>query len=276
MAISKGVVHVAESHDTIPNSTTSTDAVSTNTAHGVPGPGIFITFEGGEGAGKTTHITFLATRLREMGYEVLCLREPGGTAIGEALRSLVLDPANTDMADETELLIYEAARAQIIKEVIIPALARGAVVLLDRFYDSTIAYQVYGRGLPLAFVRQANTFACQGIHPCRTILLTANASAEVGLERATHHGQADRLEQAGADFHARVNAAFRHIAQENPQRVRVVSSAGAKDETARAIFKELADIFKWDASSKVWAPGYFEPILERDTGEKAQISLGAE
>ena len=116
------------------------------------GPGIFITFEGGDGAGKTTHITFLAECLRKMGHEVLCLREPGGTAIGEALRSIVLDPENSAMSDQAELLIYEAARAQIVKETIIPALARGAVVLLDRFYDSTVAYQAYGRGLPVSFV----------------------------------------------------------------------------------------------------------------------------
>lgn len=238
------------------------------------GPGIFITFEGGDGAGKTTHITFLANCLRKMGYEVLCLREPGGTAIGEVLRSLVLDPKNSNMSDETELLIYEAARAQIVKEVIIPALARGAVVLLDRFYDSTIAYQAYGRGLPLSFVRQANSFACQGVHPCRTILLTTQAPAEVGLDRATHHSGADRLEQAGADFHARVNAAFMHLASENPQRIRVVSSAGEKDETARAIFKELADVFGWDGSSQVWKPGFFKPLLDRPSDEKAQISLG--
>ncbi len=180
------------------------------------GPGIFITFEGGDGAGKTTHITFLAERLRKMGYEVLCLREPGGTAIGEALRSIVLNPENSAMSDQAELLIYEAARAQIVKETIIPALARGAVVLLDRFYDSTVAYQAYGRGLPVSFVHQANVFACQGVHPCRTILLTTEAPAEEGLERATHHGDADRLEQAGADFHARVNSAFMRIAAETP------------------------------------------------------------
>lgn len=238
------------------------------------GPGIFITFEGGDGAGKTTHITFLANTLRAMGHEVLCLREPGGTSVGESLRSIVLDPANTELSDQSELLIYEAARAQIVKEVIIPALARGAVVLLDRFYDSTVAYQAYGRGLPVAFVHQANAFACQGTHPCRTILLTTESSAEEGLERATHHGDADRLEQAGASFHARVNSAFMRIAAENPQRIRVVSSAGAKDETARAIFTELADVFGWDPDSEVWKPGFFQPILERNTDEKAQISLG--
>lgn len=248
----------------------------TSTQENSTGPGIFITFEGGDGAGKTTHITFLASCLRKMGYEVLCLREPGGTVIGESLRQIVLDPANSDMSDQTELLIYEAARAQIVKEVIIPALARGAVVLLDRFYDSTIAYQAYGRGLPLSFVRQANIFACQGVHPCRTILLTTESSAEVGLDRATHHGDADRLEQACADFHARVNAAFLNLAAENPARIRVVSSAGAKDETARAIFSELADVFNWGPASEVWKQGYFDPILKRDTSAKVQISLGEE
>lgn len=238
------------------------------------GPGILITFEGGEGAGKTTHITFLAGCLRKMGYEVLCLREPGGTSVGESLRSIVLNPENADLCDQAELLIYEAARAQIIKEVVIPALARGAVVLLDRFYDSTVAYQVYGRGLPEAFVRQANAFACQGVHPCRTILLSTESSAEDSLYRATHHGDADRLEQAGADFHARVNAAFKRIATDNPERIRVVSSAGAKDATARQIFTELKDVFGWDESSEVWKPGYFEAILDRPTDKKADISLG--
>lgn len=237
------------------------------------GPGILITFEGGEGAGKTTHITFLAACLRSMGYEVLCLREPGGTGIGEKLRELVLDPGNTAMADETELLVYEAARAQIVKETIVPALARGAVVLLDRFYDSTVAYQVYGRGLSDSFVRQANAFACQGVHPCRTILLTPEASVEESLDRATHHGNPDRLEQAGTDFHARVNNGFLRIASENPERVRVVSSAGPKDETARLIFFELKDIFGWTADSNVWDPDFFKPILLRNTDEKATISL---
>jgi dTMP kinase len=238
------------------------------------GPGILITFEGGEGAGKTTHITFLASCLRAMGREVLCLREPGGTSIGESIRSLVLDPENSNMSDQAELLLYEAARAQIVKEVLIPALSRGAVVLLDRFYDSTIAYQVYGRGLPEDFVRQANGFACQGVHPCRTILLTTDSSAEEGLLRATHHGDADRLELEGADFHTRVNQAFFRIAAENPERVRVVSSSGPKDETARNIFMELKDVFGWSESSDILKPEFFKAINERSTDHKAQISDG--
>ena len=245
-------------------SDTSTEAI---------GPGIFITFEGGEGAGKTTHIMFLASVLEAMGYEVLCLREPGGTPIGEGLRDIVLDPENANMSDRTELLIYEAARAQIVKEIIIPALARGAVVLLDRFYDSTIAYQVYGRGLPEKFVRQANSFACQGVHPCRTILLTTESTPEEGLERATHHSGADRLEQAGVEFHARVNAGFKHLAAENTERIRVVSSASPKEETARKVFFELKDIFGWGEDSFVWEPDFFNAIHERNTDQKARITL---
>lgn len=146
-------------------------------------------------------------------------------------------------------------------------------MLLDRFYDSTIAYQVYGRGLPMSFVRQANSFACQGVHPCRTILLTTGASAEEGLERATHHGDADRLEQAGTSFHARVNNGFLAIAAENPERIRVVNSSGTKDETARAIFTQIKDIFGWGSDSFVWKEGFFDPILQRDTSEKARIDL---
>ena len=184
--------------------------------------GIFITFEGGEGAGKTTHIRFLSETLRAHGREVLCLREPGGTEVGEQLRAVVLDPANGGMSDEAELLIYEAARAQLMAQVIAPALARGAVVLCDRFTDSTVAYQAYGRGLPRMFVDRVNEFACQGVHPDRTILMTTGGEANVGLVRATHRGAADRLEQAGEEFHARVNEAFLEIARRDPERVRVV------------------------------------------------------
>ena len=201
--------------------------------------GIFITFEGGEGAGKTTHIRFLSEKLCERGREVVRLREPGGTAVGEELRAVVLDPKNDNLSDEAELLIYEAARAQIVAEVIRPALERGAVVLCDRFADSTIAYQVHGRGLDAAFVEQANAFACQGISPDRTILLTTGGSARTGLSRATHRG-ADRLERAGEEFHTRVNEGFLDIARAHADRVRVVQSAARKSRTSELVFRELA------------------------------------
>lgn len=208
--------------------------------------GIFITFEGGEGAGKTTHIHFLADVLRARGYEVVCLREPGGTQIGEQLRNVVLDPRNDAMTAETELLIYEAARAQVVAQTIKPALARGAVVVCDRFIDSTVAYQVYGRGLAREFVDAANEFACRGIYPHRTVLMSADGTATTGLVRATRRG-ADRLERAGKDFHARVNEAFFDIARANSKRVRVVFSAGSKSDTAARVFSQLEDLFPWMA-----------------------------
>ncbi len=220
--------------------------------------GIFITFEGGEGAGKTTHIRFLSEKLCERGREVVRLREPGGTAVGEELRAVVLDPKNDNLSDEAELLIYEAARAQIVAEVIRPALERGAVVLCDRFADSTIAYQVHGRGLDAAFVEQANAFACQGVSPDRTILLTTGGSARTGLSRATHRG-ADRVERAGEEFHTRVNEGFLAIARAHADRVRVVQSAARKSRTSELVFRELADLFPWMADV-VDDPPYFASL----------------
>ncbi len=220
--------------------------------------GIFITFEGGDGSGKTTHITFLAEALRDAGYEVLCLREPGGTEIGEVLRDLVLNPEYDAMAPETELLIYEAARAQIVFEVIKPALERGVVVLCDRFYDSTIAYQAYGRGLDREFIREANIFACQGVHLDRTVLIETNTSASVGLERAMHGRDGDRIERAGVEFHEAVNQAFRDIAKASPVRVRTVVSQPTKAETAKLVFAAVADLFGWDAEDLPFTEDYFE------------------
>ena len=224
--------------------------------------GIFISFEGGEGAGKSTHINFLTEALEGRGYEVLRLREPGGTAIGEALRGLVLDAGHGEMSDEAELFIYEAARAQLVSQVIKPALARGAIVLCDRFSDSTIAYQAYGRGLQRDFVERANTFASQGLVPDRTIVLTCGGPAHAGLERATKNRAADRLEGAGEAFHAKVNEAFLAIAQDDPDRIRVVQSADLKSQTSRAVFAALEDIFPW-MGGLLDDAGFFEGI---DTG----------
>lgn len=209
------------------------------------GSGIFISFEGGEGAGKSTHIRFLSKTLQEHGYEVLSLREPGGTKIGEQLRDIVLDNANAEITDQAELLMYEAARAQIVAEIIRPALARGAVVLCDRFSDSTLAYQGYGRGLSKDFIKKVNDFSCQGVHPDRTILMSCGNAARVGLERATHTIGADRVENAGEEFHTRVNEGFMEIAQAEPARIRTVVSADRKSQTSKAVFSELSDIFPW-------------------------------
>lgn len=203
--------------------------------------GVFVTFEGGDGVGKSTHIRYVANELRRAGREVVCLREPGGTGIGESLRAMVLDPENGEISSEAELLMYEAARAQLVREVIRPALERGAVVLCDRFSDSTIAYQAYGRGLPLDFVRRANAFATGGIVPDRTILLVLGNTRK-SLARATGAGAGDRMEQAGEVFHSRVNRAFLKLAKRDPKRIRIVRSISSRKATAAAVAAELADI----------------------------------
>lgn len=210
-----------------------------STAHGLPG--VFISFEGGEGVGKTTQITFMERVLKNAGLDVVRLREPGGTKVGEDLRAIVLDAKNDMLDDRAELFIYEAARAQIVAEVIRPALERGAVVLCDRFVDSTVAYQGYGRGLDPAFVRQANEFACQGILPDRTVLLTVDSTA-LGLKRATRRLGADRLELAGSEFHQRVNEGFKRIAADHPERVRTVSSGTTKSAAARGVWDAVGDV----------------------------------
>lgn len=217
--------------------------------HGLPG--VFITFEGGEGVGKTTQIAFMERVLKKAGLDVVRLREPGGTKVGEDLRAIVLDAKNDMLDDRAELYLYEAARAQIVAEVIRPALARGAVVLCDRFVDSTVAYQGYGRGLDPDFVRQANEFACQGILPDRTVLLTVD-STSLGLRRATRRLGADRLELAGTEFHQRVNEGFGKIAAAHPDRVRTVSSSTTKSAAARGVWEAVGDVL--EAAFGVTAP----------------------
>ena len=172
---------------------------------------------------------------------------------------MVLDPKNDNLSDEAELLIYEAARAQIVAEVIRPALERGAVVLCDRFADSTIAYQVHGRGLDAAFVEQANAFACQGSSPDRTILLTTGGSARTGLSRATHRG-ADRLERAGEELpHARERGASWTSRGPTPTACAWCSRPRGSRGRRRLVFRELADLFPWMADV-VDDPPYFAPL----------------
>lgn len=228
-----------------------------------PKRGVFITFEGGDGAGKSTHIGFLSRVLEGRGLEVVRLREPGGTEIGEKLRQVVLDVNNKQMVDECELLIYEAARAQIVKQVIAPALDRGAVVLCDRFYDSTVAYQAYGRGLSIDFINVCNQFVCHGVTPDRTILMVTGGDANVGLERATHRFGADRLEMAGADFHTRVNQGFLEMQHQDPDRIRLVVSDDLRSNTARKVFEQLSDLFPWMADADQCPDSLFRSLDER-------------
>ncbi|MES2522003.1 MAG: dTMP kinase [Gemmatimonadota bacterium] len=168
-------------------------------------PGCFIVMEGGEGVGKTTQWTRVAAALAAAGHRVVSLREPGGTPAGDRLRAVLLDPAST-LAPLTEALLFAASRAQLVSEVIRPALAAGAVVLVDRFLLSTYAYQGAGRGIPLATLRTINDAATGGIAPDLTLLLTM--SLDDALARMTSRGTADRMEREGREFHARVQGAF--------------------------------------------------------------------
>ena len=200
-------------------------------------PGVFITFEGVEGCGKSTQIALLASRLTAAGVPVRVLREPGGTAAGEAIRQILLDPLHTGLDDRAELLLYEASRAELVAEVIEPALDAGEVVLCDRFADSTTAYQGHARGLPLDRVALLNAFATGETTPDLTIVLDIDPA--VGLTRATGCG-ADRLESEGLEFHRRVREGFLAIARAEPGRVMVVSGEGGRDEIASRV---------WDAVS---------------------------
>ncbi len=204
--------------------------------------GVFITIEGGDGAGKTTQAALLVKHLRELGYAVRHIHEPGGTELGERVREILLDNSIGEVDPLAELLLYEAARAQIVTQVVVPALARGEVVVCDRFVDSTVAYQGHGRGLDVAMVERLNDVASHGVVPDRTVLLLIDP--ERGLARATAGDEgADRMENAGDAFHQRVCAGFEQLAASCSQRVRVVDADGTPEEVQRAMFAQLADLF---------------------------------
>ena len=191
--------------------------------------GVFITLEGADGCGKSTQASLIAAALEASGREVVRLREPGGTPISEKVRALLLDPANDEMVPECELMLYEASRAQLTRQVIEPALARGAVVLCDRYYDSTYAYQAGGRALDDALVRRANLLGSCGVEPDRTLVFDLEPA--VAYARATAGG-ADRMEAEGLAFQERVRDAYLRLATEEPSRVRVVDASGERDEVA--------------------------------------------
>ena len=195
--------------------------------------GSFITLEGGEGVGKSTQLKLLAGWLERAGAEVVTLREPGGTPVGDRIRELLLDPAHAGMDARAELLLYEASRAELVASVIRPALERGAFVICDRFADSSTAYQAYGRELPLTEVLEMNRLATSGLEPDLTLMLDLDPIE--GVRRATATSGADRLEAEGADFHRRVRAGFLTIAALEPGRCRVIDACGTPEEVAVAM-----------------------------------------
>jgi dTMP kinase len=209
----------------------------------MPIAGRFITFEGGEGAGKSTQLARLAERLRADGATVLGLREPGGTPYGERMRDVLKQPG-TSLSPAAEALLFASCRAQLVAEVIAPALAAGQVVICDRFIDSTVAYQAGGRGLDRALIEGANRLACGPVRPDLTILLDLDPSRGLGRASVRDQGQQDRFEVLGADFHRKVRETYHALAREEPARFLVVDAARPPATVEEEVWHEVARRFR--------------------------------
>lgn len=195
--------------------------------------GIFITFEGCEGVGKTTQVRMLKEYLAETNQEALFLREPGGNKISESIREIILDSKNTTMTDECETLLYCAARAQLVGEVIRPTLNKGKLVICDRFIDSTFAYQGVARGLGADYVDNLNRAACKDVMPDLTIFL--DLPSESAFSRKGGADKEDRLEQAGSEFHQKVYEGYKLALEKYKDRVVAIDVSGTKYETQEKI-----------------------------------------
>ena len=199
--------------------------------------GLFITVEGIDGCGKSTQARLIAAALEAAGHDVLRLREPGGVKISEQIRAILLDPANAEMGDVCELLLFEAARAQLVHQVIRPALAAGKTVVCDRFYDSTTAYQAFADGLDRNMVSQANELAVDGCRPDLTLVF--DLPVEDALRRRSGREAEDRLELKGLEFQERVAAGFRAVAADEPGRVKLIDAGESIAEVFSGVAAEL-------------------------------------
>jgi len=185
--------------------------------------GLFITFEGPDGAGKTTQVSLLAKYIHEQGLDFITTREPGSTEISNQIRKILLNPDYGNLQDQTEILLYAASRAQLVHEVILSALDEGKIVLCDRYIDASIAYQAYGLGIDRNIVEEINRFASSSLKPNRTYLL--DIRPDMGRDRLIHRdqnefgNQLDRIEQKQLEYHQRVYQGFMDIAKEEPERV---------------------------------------------------------
>ena len=201
-------------------------------------PGVFISFEGPEGAGKSTQTKLLQLALERAGYGVTLTREPGGTPLGDAVRNVVLLNLDLEVAPLPEFLLYSASRAQLVRDVITPALQAQRVVICDRYADSSLAYQGYGRGLNLPFLREVTWEATGGLRPHVTVLLDLEPS--IGLKRASSRGAKDRLELADLAFHRRVRDGFLQLAGLEPERFLVVDATLAEGVIHEQILSAVA------------------------------------
>jgi len=203
--------------------------------------GLFVTLEGPEGSGKTTHARLLATWLSEAGYDVLTTREPGGTRIGDVVRTLLLDPIYAGIRPETEFLLFSAARAQIVGEIIRPQLEQGGIVVCDRFADSSLAYQGFGRRLDQDTVRTITAFATGGLLPDLTFCLDLPVMEGFRRKQDGGLGRPDRLEQERLEFHERVRQGYLTLARAEPDRWAIVDAARATEEVQKEIRARVAE-----------------------------------
>ncbi|WP_426661224.1 dTMP kinase [Rhodanobacter aciditrophus] len=204
--------------------------------------GRFITLEGGEGAGKSTLLAGLCAHLESRGVDLLLTREPGGTALGEAVRAIVLDPARQEICAESELLLMFASRAQLVRETVAPALAAGRWVLCDRYVDASYAYQGGGRGQPLSRIAALEEWACAGVAADLTLLLDLPVAD--GRARAAGRGAADRIEVEADGFFERVRAAYRARAAAEPRRFRVIDAGQPVEAVLRDAVAATAHLFE--------------------------------
>jgi len=203
----------------------------------------FITFEGPEGAGKTTQIRLVKNYLEEQGYTVLVVREPGGTKIGDQIRQILLNPDSSDIRMRTEILLYAASRAQLVDEKILPSLKQGKIVLCDRYIDSSVAYQGYGADWEIHEVLSVNRTATGGFLPDRTYLL--DVPITVGQERIGIRGTAkDRMEQKDLQFHQQVRQGYLQIAAKDPKRIKVISGEQEVQQVYQQIIEDLQQILE--------------------------------
>ncbi len=188
--------------------------------------GKFITFEGSEGSGKSTQIEWIKKYLFEKNKKILFVREPGGVAISEKIRKLLLDVKNEGMSSSCEMLLYMAARAQLVDQEIIPALKKGMIVLCDRFLDSTLAYQGYGNGVDMKMIKKVGSYATQDIQPDLTIIF--DIDAKLGLSRI--QGAKDRIEQRSITYHNKVREGFVQLAKAYPKRIKLINANKEREE----------------------------------------------
>jgi dTMP kinase len=199
---------------------------------------MFITFEGPEGCGKTTHSKRLKTYLEGQSRRVLLTQEPGATLVGKEIRGLLLGADNV-LGEKTEVFLFAADRFEHVSKIILPALGEGKIVICDRFIDSTVAYQIGGRRLPEDLVRYLNMVSSEGLFPDLTILL--DVSSEIGLKRALRDRVADRFEKEKVDFHSRVREKYLEIARENPERIKIIDTDSTSIEEVQSRVRKLID-----------------------------------